>query len=597
MIEFDVETTGLQPYSGKQEAFLYCFFDGNESEHIYQDEPDARERTQRWFDRAKDEGCRAWNTKFDRAWADQEGYDIPGDGMWRDGMIDAHVIDERRSIALKAVGSDLFPGADDLQKQVHAQLAEIRKERKKKAKEEGTELVEPNYSDVDRELMTVYGLEDVFLTRKVCDVYEPRIENSPDLKKIVEFETEVLDALYAVEKRGIPVDEEAYRKLELEVMENLERMEDNLQNLAGDPDYNPNAHKQTLEALKRRGADLTFVTGDSMDKENLETVDDELAAAVLDFRSEAKVLSTYVHPAIHRHYDTSIRSWVEQFVAPDGRIHANYRQVGARTGRMSCSGPNIQNQPRDDLRLRYNFRAEEGKKLVTCDLSGIEMCVFAAYAGEGALLDAIKTGADLHQMTADFIGIRDRVRAGGYVETARQRGKTFNFSIVYGGGIKTIRKQQRVDQKTARQMLNRYHDAYPEVGKLQNRILWRLHDQGYVKSLLGRRYRSDNPDREGYKYLNYVVQGGAAEILKMALVRLHKDGVPVVGLVHDEVIAHVDESDAEEAKHTIIEALTDHPIITEKVPLAAEGDIVDRWSDAKPLKDGSLFVPNWAKGA
>jgi hypothetical protein len=94
---------------------------------------------------------------------------------------------------------------------------------------------------------------------------------------------------------------------------------------------------------------------------------------------------------IGRSYVSSMNTYKEPFIAPDSRIHANYRQVGARTGRMSCSDPNMQNQPRDDLRLRYNIVADPGYvKLVTCDLSNIEMVLFAAYCGEGRLLNAVE---------------------------------------------------------------------------------------------------------------------------------------------------------------------------------------------------------------
>jgi DNA polymerase-1 len=302
---------------------------------------------------------------------------------------------------------------------------------------------------------------------------------------------------------------------------------------------------------------------------------------------------------IARHWDSSLKMWMEQFIAPDGRIHANYRQVGARTGRMSCSGPNMQNQPRDDLRLRYNIRAEEGMKLVACDLSNIEMRLFAAYAGPGRMLTAVRENADLHAQTAEFIGIKDRIRAGGEIESARQRGKTFNFSIVYGGGLRTIKKQQRVDMAGARLMRQRYRSAYPEIVGLQNRIQFRLQDQGYIKDLWGRRYRCWNAEREAYKFVNHLVQGSAGQILKEAVINLHKDGVPMVALVHDEVVAHVPEKDAKEVQALITERLTEAerpggrlnedgkgPI----VPLEAEGDIVDRWSQAKKPD----FKPKWA---
>lgn len=599
MMDFDTETTGLQPWSQKQRAFLYVFYDGQEAEAILHT-PENRGRIQAWFDRAKadPEGIRAWNTKFDRAWADAEGFDVPEDGQWHDGMVVAHAVDERRSVALKAVSKELFgDDAGDPQKAVKDWLTLERRLRKKAAAEAGEELVEPNYSDVPMKIMEPYALEDVILTRRVCDTYEPVLEQKPDLKGVVEFERKVMDALYAVEKRGLPADENGYRRLEQEVVENLERLEDRVQELARDAgieEFNPNSTPQIIEALKARKADLSFMSEKngklSADAENLRAVDDELAAAILEFRSEFKVLSTYVRPMIGRHYESSMRMWKEPFIAPDGRIHANYRQVGARTGRMSCSDPNMQNQPRDDLRLRYNIVADPGHVLVACDLSNIEMVLFAAYAGEGRLLNAVRNGEDLHMLTAKMLGLRDRKRAGGVYESARQLGKTYNFSRVYGGGLRTIKRQFRCSMDEARLLKRRFDDAYPEVQRLMNRIEYRLADQGYIQDKLisGRRFHVEM--RDSYRATNYLIQGTAASLLKYALINLHADGVPVVALVHDEVVAHVPKADAEEVKNLIIKRLTEHEALNEVVPLRADGDIVQRWSQVK----NPDFKPQWA---
>ena len=605
IIEVDCETTGLQPWSGRHKAFLWTFSsepEGADAEALIPGRDDRRINW--WFARAAQEGARAWNTKFDRAFADVGGYDIPGDGVWHDGMVLAHIVNERRSLKLKDVADSLFgPDASDLQKQVKAYLTQERARRAKEARDNGTELVEPNYSDVPDDIIIPYGLEDVRLTRRVCDVEEAKLQMHPSLAELYDFEMEVLDALYAMEKRGLPADREGYAKLEVEVVDNLERLEHRCielarEGLGSDAEFNPKSSAQIIQALKARGADMSFMeTSDgeikSADKENLEAVDDELAAAILDFRAEEKVHSTYVRPMIHRHYDSSIRSWVEPFIAPDERIHANYRQVGARTGRMSCSGPNMQNQPRDDLRLRYNIVAEPGHKLVTCDLSNIEMRLFAAYSGDGKLLEAARNGTDFHDLTARMMMLTDRTRAGGSVESARQRAKILNFAIIYGIGAKGIKKQQRVDMNQARLMRRRYFEAYPEARRLMGRIEAKLHNQGYITGLWGRRYRAENASREAYKFTNYLVQGTAADLLKQALVRLHADGVPVVGLVHDEVLAHVPEKDAEEVKHLIVKRLTEHDDrLNGIVPLEADGDIVDRWSQAKKPE----FVPNWARG-
>jgi len=602
MIDFDVESTGLQPWSQKQHAFLYCFYDGVSPAvalpHTERDEIQA------WFDKAAvdPEGIRAWNSKFDWAFAEAGGFTVPPPEKWFDGMLVAQAIDERRSVALKAIAKDLLgDGADDLQKQVKTWLAKERATRKKAAAEAQEELVEPNYSDVPMDIMVPYAKEDVIITRKVCDQLDIVLEQQPDLAKLVEFERETMGSLYAVEKRGLPASESDYRKLENEVIQNLEVLEDKVEALAkegGVYDLNPKSTTQIIEALKARKADLSFMSEKngklSADADNLRAVDDELARTILDFRSEYKVLSTYVRPMIGRHYETKMRMWKEPFIAPDGKIHANYRQVGARTGRMSASDPNVQNQPRDDLRLRYCIAADPGKKLVACDLSNIEMYLFAAFAGEGRMLTAVQNGEDLHTLTAEMLGLRDRARAGG-IETARQLGKTYNFSRVYGGGLRTIRRSFRCNIDEARRLRNLFDDAYPEVGRLSDRISFRLQDDGYIqdKIISGRRFRVD--PRDAFKATNYLIQGTASALFKEALNKLNADGVPVVLLVHDEVVAHCDEKDAEEVKQLIIKRLTGNEALKEIIPLRAEGDIVDRWSDAKPMKDGSLFVPKFAR--
>lgn len=560
-------------------------------------------------------------------------------------MVVAHTMDERRSVALKAVASQLFgEEAADPQKALKAYLNEENRRRRKQARDDEAEFEPANFSDVPTEIMEPYALEDVILTRKISDVYEARIEQMPDLQKTVEFEREAMDALYAIEKRGLPAREAEYRKLEQEVIENLEVLEQRVADLAreADPvayakelagnkwghgghwvdvsedgvvtsyeggaasleDFNPKSTPQILACLKARGADLSYMSQKdgkvSADKDNLQAVDDELAVAILEFRSEFKVLSTYVRPMIGRTYVSAMNTYKEPFIAPDSRIHATYRQVGARTGRMSCADPNMQNQPRDDLRLRYNIVADEGFSLVTCDLTNIEMYLFAAYCGQGRLLTAVQNGEDLHTLTAKMLGLRDRKRPGGGIETARQLGKTYNFSRVYGGGLRTIRRQFRCSMDEARLLKRRFDDAYPEVARLQNRIEYSLHDNGYIQDKLisGRRFRVD--PKEAYKATNYLVQGTAAALLKYAVIQLHKDGVPMVALVHDEVVAHVPTSDAQEVANLIEQRMTEFEGLKGVIPLKAEADIVGRWSDAKQLKDEDgkpyLFTPRWAGG-
>lgn len=678
MIDFDVETTGFQPHSGHY-PFTFQFYDGKDAVSFdWHPEHDtsARHLIQAWLDRGAEEGLRAWNTKFDLSFAETQGFKLPPEDKWHDGMLEAHAIDERKGVALKAVASRLFgEEAADLQKNVKTWINEENKRRRGVLKmadalllaeqngqtltddeqlvadeaeiyrfEDGTDWKRADYSDVPKEIMEPYGIEDVLLTKKVCDSFELTFQGAPELRRVVEFERKAMAALYRIEMNGIPADETAYRRLEIEVRDNIVDLEQRVMDLAteGDPDvfdkelgrelpdssddadaaaelsettrsldeFNPRSTAQVLAALKARGADLSFMsTKDgkvSADADNLRAVHDDLAAAILEYRAEAKVLSTYVRPMIGRTYVSAMNSHKEPFIAPDGRIHTTYRQVGARTGRMSSADPNMQNQPRDDLRLRWNIVADEGYSLVTCDLSNIEMVLFAAYCGNGRMMQTIREGGDLHTLTAEMLGFRDRARPGGGYESARQQGKVYNFTTIYGGGLRSIRRYFRCDMNQARIYKRRYADAYPEVGRLQNQIDYALSTKGYVQDNLisGRRFRVDL--RDSYKATNYLVQGTAAALLKKATIALHADGVPMVGLVHDEILAHVPTSDAEECGRLIQHRMTEiaHPggelwINGEAlVPVTADYEIVKRWSDAKPLKEEGTgrpyyFDPKW----
>jgi DNA polymerase I-like protein with 3'-5' exonuclease and polymerase domains len=612
LIEHDVETTGLQAFSGTSYAFMHIFGDDSGAVEYFFWAPDDRSSQpdiQRWLDRADDEGYDAWNSKFDLHFSEETcGLRLPRPEKWHDEMVRAHAIEQDRSLKLKDVGEQLFGSeAKDPQRAVKDWLTKEEARRKKASKADDTEMIHVNYGDVPRELIIPYGVEDVVLTRNIRRQHDPIIASNIALQETVEFERKVMAALYAAEKRGMPADELGYRALELEVLENLEALEDECIHIAvedcgADEDFNPASPMQVYNALKKGGADLRFISGTSMDRENLEAVDHPLAYAVLQFRGEKKVLSTYVTPMLHEHYDSSLRAYKEPFIAPDGRIHTNFRQIGAqRTGRMSSSEPNMQNQPRDDLRLRYNICAEEGRKLVTCDLSGIEMALFAAYAGDGKMLQMLKSGGDPHGYTAKMVGIGDYTNANGHTEVARQRGKVFNFQMLYGGGQKTIKKKFRVDTPRARNMKNSYLDAYPEVQSLQARIETKLWRDGYVSTLWGRQLKMD--PRRAYVGVNYLIQGTAAEILKDAIIKCHADGIPMVGFVHDEIIADCDEADAEEVRHIITKHMTSAATPGGKlwdtvknepvVPLKADGDIVQRWSEAK----NPDFKPKFAREA
>lgn len=594
MIEFDVETTGLQWYAG-DELFLTQFHtDGVTPELELLNHRISCDRgpetvnpaaIQKWLRRSDD--YRGWNFKFDLHFARSAGYELPPEEHWHDGMVDAHIVDERSSVALQAKADALgVPNASpETERALNAWLAQELVRRRKAAKDAGTELIRPNYSDVPWEIMEAYAAHDVLAQREVCDIIVPTIERNPEFRTLAEMERGTLAALFWAEDRGIPFDRDELIALEAHLLPQLDTAEERCIRIADFKNFNPRSPKQISEALDRLGADVRFMTRTSdtkqlkTDEENLEACPHPLAEAILEYRGIHR-LWTWVRRILHGKPDDKL--FPKPYLTEDNRVHPNFRQVGARTGRMSCSDPNFQNLHRDDLRPRYCVRAEPGKKLVCVDLDAIEMRLEAAFAGDGPLKTMLLSGADPHTYTAEALGLTGRRRSTGAFESPRDQGKRFNYLKPYGGGVNAIGKFLRVGRDGARRMIRDYEEAYPEIKRLEDRIAYTLSDQGYIKTPWGRRHRVRyNADREAYMFMAYLLQGTAADLFKDSMVKVHKAGVPIIAAVHDELIAHVDEADAEEAGEVMVEALTNHPRITDTMPLQAEAQIVDHWSQAK----------------
>jgi DNA polymerase-1 len=612
MIEFDVETTSLAHHGENPcRTFLVQFGAPDEDDPylVPRDMRDADVTIQRLL--SKDDGYRAWNTKFDLHCLKQAGFRLPPEDRWHDGMVAAHIIDERSSVALQARADRLF-GPDeagaDLERDVKKWLQEEDGRRRKASKETGEEFIPANYGDVPSELMTPYAANDIRNTRMVSGVYFPQIEGNPAFKRLYDLEMRVMRALFAAEDRGIPVDREAMVNCEAALLPEIERLEDRAIEISKFDGFNPRSPKQIGEALERLGANVGVMDRSGAtkqlvtDEENLHAVNHPLGDAILAYRGETGIYK-WLRGALHGPTGEDAKRFPGAYLTSDDRLHPNFRQLGARTGRMSCSNPNFQNIPRDDLRLRYAIKADPGKKLVVCDLDSIELVLLAAFAGNGTIHEAVTTGKDLHAITAQRVGLTGRRRSTGATESPRDQGKRLNYLIVYGGGIKAIMKWFGVARDRARQIMDAMHKAYPEVTALQSQIDWKLEDRGYLESpLTQRRYRMYGSgyvavQKEGYKFINYLIQGTAADVLKIAIANLHERGIPIVAAVHDELIAHVDAADSQEAAHEIEQAMThgfemaaDGRRLEEVVPITAEAKIVDRWSQAKKPD----YIPEYA---
>jgi DNA polymerase-1 len=283
--------------------------------------------------------------------------------------------------------------------------------------------------------------------------------------------------------------------------------------------------------------------------DTLAAISDELAAVLLEYRSEKK-LSDYV-AGLWKH-------------AHGDRLYGTFRQCGTDTGRMSSASPNLQNIPKSDLRVRYTICAGEGKVLVGADLDNAELRVLAAFAPGGALEQAFASGVDLHQQTADAVGI------------SREEGKRLGLSIIYGAGAPLISKRLGVDAGEAKAILDRWYATYPEVGRLKAKLTRQVREHGYLTSVGGRRHYFETPN---HMLLNRLVSGSCADLFKVAAIELHELGVPVVLYVHDEIVAEVPISEAARIGKQIEVALARGagPITN----LAAKASWHERWSAFK----------------
>jgi len=322
-------------------------------------------------------------------------------------------------------------------------------------------------------------------------------------------------------------------------------------------------------------------TGRSTDAEVLEALADDhpLPAIVLEHRAIAKLKGTYVDA-------------LPKLVLPEtGRIHTRWSQAVAATGRISSQDPNLQNIPiRTALgkSIRRAFVAPPGHLLVSADYSQIELRVLAHLSRDPVLVDAFRSGQDVHVRTAmEIFG----VAADGVTEEMRRRSKTINFGVIYGMGESALAKRLGIPRGEAAKFIDAYFERYKGVHAFMDQTMVEARRTEVVRTLFGRRrnvsdLRSSDRMRRSYAERiaqNTPIQGTAADLLKMAMVKLAaappSPGARMVLTVHDELVFEVPEAEVELAKGAIKVAMeTVHPF---DVPLVVDVGAGVTWADAK----------------
>lgn len=548
-VTFDTETTGLDP---RVDEFKCVVFAKGARKAALR-HPEQREEIQKWLN----QDCLyfAHNACFDLAVLEQNGYTLPSPDKWRDTQLASHISGRRLpgqskldNIAKDLVAEDVLP---EFLLEPEVRIKKWLTKARSKATRDGKKEV-PQKGHAPWELLEPYCTADVEVTQAAAWHLGGKIKGQ---QKIIDLEHRVLPAIYYTQKRGAPIDLDAARRFQESTRQGLRRYERQVKELAKDEDFNPNATRQIEAVLRMRGVDVDKLPktpksgAPKLDAENLKTIDDEFVTALLSLREEKK-LSDYA--------DALFR------FSHDGRLYGTFRQTGTTTGRMSSGEPNLQNLPRAE-RVRAIFRAVGHMVLVGADLDSVELRMLAHLAPGGEVERAFKEGLDLHQIAADGVGI------------SRQDGKTLNYSILYGIGIKKLARDLRVSEARAKEILDGWYETFPEVRGLKNEIKWALETDGYIETIMGRRHYI--PADRHYIGLNYLIQGGCADLFKLAAAELHEAGLPAILYVHDEIVLEVPEDISEAAKTQLEVTLTTGADIVKG--LQAEANIGKKWSQLK----------------
>lgn len=409
-----------------------------------------------------------------------------------------------------------------------------------------------------------YAARDVAVLLELYTPLSIAIEES-GLSRVAELEFEALPAVVALELNGIFLDTRRLEKLTAVLQSELEESVMECRELL-DAGINLDSPKQLLRALSAKGIRVDNTSASTLEK--LRNRHPEVAA-ILRYRRASKAISTFSNKLTDHIHPVS------------GRIHPSYWQIGASTGRFSCSNPNLQQIPKE-ARFRDCFVPAPGNKFVIADYSQIELRVAAAISRDPVMIKAYKNNEDLHRETAAVLIGK---KPSEITKEERQLAKAVNFGLLFAMGARGLSNYAesgygvKMSVKEAQEFIERFFNHYTGLKYLKRRV--GLSSQHEVRTLSGRRYLLSEDTGLSVK-LNIPVQGTAADLLKIALGRLPRaledTGAMIVAIVHDEIILEVPESAAEKAKRILVEVMEGAGDGLMDVPLVAEATIADSWA-------------------
>ncbi|ARW17280.1 DNA polymerase I [Komagataeibacter europaeus] len=442
------------------------------------------------------------------------------------------------------------------------------------------------FSKVDIARATPYAAEDADVTLRLWQVLRPQLRTNHALALYEEMERPLVPILADMERAGIAVDANDLRAMSTEFAQRMAVIEAEIHKLAG-RDFNVGSPKQLGEILFDEmglpGGKRTKAGAWGTDSSVLQDLADQghdLPARILAWRQLAKLKSTYADALLN------------QINPATGRVHTSFQMAVTTTGRLSSNDPNLQNIPirtEEGGRIRRAFVAAPGNVLVSADYSQIELRLLADVADIPALREAFALGQDIHARTAsEVFGIPIE----GMDPLTRRRAKAINFGIIYGISAFGLGRQLGIPPGEARGYIDAYFARYPGIRDYMERVKAEARAKGYVTTPFGRRcwvpgigdksaVRRNYAERQA---INAPLQGGAADIIKRAMVRIPAalsdaglDGRMLLQ-VHDELVFEVRKDDADRLAALVRQVM--ESAATLSVPLVVETGTGTNWADA-----------------
>ena len=399
-----------------------------------------------------------------------------------------------------------------------------------------------------------------------------------------DIELPLVTVLEDMERHGIRADANALAVLGTELAERIDAAQAAIYAEAG-KEFNVNSTKQLAVILfEERGLKPIKKTKTGYSTaaavlEQLAVQGDALCQLILDYRSLAKLKSTYVD-ALPEH------------IAADGRIHTSFHQAVAATGRLSSNDPNLQNIPirtPDGRRIRKCFVPADGYRFLSCDYSQIELRVLAHFCGDGPLVDAFLAGQDIHRRTASEVF---EVPLDDVTPDQRRAAKAINFGIVYGMSAFRLSNELNIGRRVAQNYIDGYFARYPQVKAYMDGAIDTARETGKARTLFGRERRVRGLDSRSFTdrgaaeriAINTPVQGTAADLIKMAMIRVHKalakqhPSARLLLQVHDELVLEVPRNELLSVSALVRREM--ESVAQLAVPLRVDIGMGDTWDDA-----------------